>query len=104
MNLVSKKFFLFIVSLLLIALILRDIPYINILSANRIWLVYTFLLIFLIFPREGHSMLFLAIFLLFITLALTLFNLTNLAEAFGVIIYFLVWAIVVVRIFSLRKQ
>lgn len=103
MNLLGKKL-LFFTSILLIALILRDIPYINILSANKIWLVYVFLLIFLILPREGNSMVYLAIVLLFITLALTLFNLINLAEAFGVIIYFLLLAIVFVRVFSLRKE
>ncbi|OGH18875.1 MAG: hypothetical protein A3F31_04850 [Candidatus Levybacteria bacterium RIFCSPHIGHO2_12_FULL_38_12] len=94
----------FILSILLISLFFRETPYLNILVANKIWLVYIFLFLFLFPPKKGRTILYVSIFLLIFSLILTLLNFINLAEFFGIVIYFLLWAAVIVKVFSLRES
>lgn len=103
MKLSNTKIFI-VLSILLVALFLRETPYLNILAANRVWIIFLFLFLFLFQPKEGKTILYISIFLLIITLILILLHVTNLAEFFGIIIYFLLWAAVIIKIFTLRNN
>ncbi len=98
---------MFLVVLVLITLLVRDLPYFNVLVINRIWIVYllALLLIFLSNIRfHVRYVVYFTLALFVVGLVLTLLRLTFFADGVGVIIYFALWIILIHRIFLYFKQ
>ena len=91
-------------ALLLAALFLRDVPYLNILFVTRAYLFYIALFLFL-FPPKSTRFLFPGIvLLLFLSLMFTILKFTEIAELLGVIMYFALWILVLSRILLYLKS
>ncbi len=89
-----------LLALLLLVLVSRDIPYINILFVNKVWIAYV-LLIFLLFSfyvkLQERIYRFLIVFIVFAIVA-TLLKVNLIAEGIGFLIYLLLWFVVILRI------
>lgn len=104
----KKNLTFILLILLIISLALRELPYINILVAGRLWIFYGLLLFLLIFPwKIRYSpplvLILLSGLLLLGAFLLTLGRFFTFAEMFGVVIYFLLWAAVIFKITDLWK-
>lgn len=102
----SGKKLLTLFILILLTLFLRDLPYVNVTFIGKMWLIYFALLLFTILVSIRFRVIFLwyATFVLFFAaLILTLLRLPFFAESVGVLIYFLLWAIVIYRLMSFIK-
>lgn len=96
-------FFLFITFLLL----LRDIPYFNVLIINKLWIVYIFVIAIIALFFVSRKKIYLGVaffFLLFLALILTLAGVIVGADAIGIVIYILVWLVVIQKIFALIRE
>lgn len=103
---VSSKKFLMLFILILLTLFLRDLPYLNVTFIGKMWLIYFALLLFIILVSIRFRVMFFwyATFVLFFAaFVLTLLRLPFFAESVGVLIYFLLWAIVIHRLMSFIK-
>ncbi len=101
----SKQLFVLLI-LVLLTLLLRDLPYLNIVFISRIWLIYVAILLFVILVSIKFRVILLwyvTFALFFIAFVLTLARLPFFAESIGVFIYFLLWAIVIHRLISFVK-
>lgn len=98
-----------IVALLFIMLILllRDTPYLNILIINKLWIVYLLvvaIIAFFFIPRN-KGYLTIALFVsLFLALILILTGITFVAEVIGIILYVLLWLIVLHKVTSFVRE
>lgn len=101
---VNYKKFTFALLLLIITLILREIPYINILVVRELWVFYLILLFLLIFPLSPRRLSLLVIFLFLTALFFSFLKLTYFSELAGVTIYFLLWLVVGLRIKEFFKK
>lgn len=101
----EKTKILLILVLLLLSLVFRELPYVNVLVAGKLWIFYGLLLLVLIFVRKIRNLplVLLGIFFLFIAFLLTLFNLNFFAEILGLGIYFLLWLAVILKIIDFLK-
>lgn len=99
----EKQKILIIFGFLVLSLILRELPYVNVLVAGKLWIFYGLLFLFLIFPWKVHPslLILLSMFLLLTALLFTLAKLYNFAEILGLAIYFLLWLAVILRIAKL---
>lgn len=102
----QKKIIFITILLLLLSLIIRELPYINVLVAGKIWIFYGLLFLFLIFPWKVHPslLILLSMFLLLTALLFTLAKLYNFTEILGLAIYFLLWLAVILRIVDFLKS
>ena len=100
---IQGKKTLIIITLIIISLFVRELPYVNVLFANRIWIFYVFLFIFL-YPirKKEHLFTIAASFLLF-ALVFTLLDLDPFAEVLGDLIYGLLWIVLFLHIRSLIR-
>lgn len=97
------KIFVFVV-LLLVALFLRDVPYLNIVFVPRMYLIYIALFFFLFPPKTTRTLFFGILLLLFLTIIVTVLQFMLTAELLGVILYFVLWVLVLSRIVSYIKS
>lgn len=79
--------------LTILALILKEMPYINLLVVKPLWLFYLVLIFLFFFPLKVPILFILTILLLALALAATFYQLTYFAELAGLVIYFLLWFI-----------
>lgn len=89
----NRKTFLFF-WILLITLLLRDVPYINIIFINQLWIVYLLLLIIYIFSNVTiyfKHVFFTSLFFFVIAMVLSLYRLSFIAEAVGILLYLFFW-------------
>lgn len=96
-------FFLFSTVLLL----LRDIPYLNVLIIEKLWLIYLLLLFWILsyfIPKKVDIFFFAVFSLLFIALLFSFLKITIIPEAVGIIIYALLWLIIVQSIIQLVRS
>jgi len=103
----NNKQFLVLLTLVLLTLLLRDLPYLNVIFVSRIWLIYFAILLFVIFAGIKFRVTllwFVTFVLLCATFALTILRLSFFAESIGVLIYFLLWAIVIHRLIGFVKD
>lgn len=95
--------FLLIINLLL----LRDAPYINVFVIDKLWVIYTLLILgiaFFLIPRK-ESYLWGALFSLpLIPLIFTLVRIPIAAEFIGVIFYSILWFAVIFKIISFVRE
>lgn len=95
--------FLFIILILL----LRDAPYINVLIINKLWIAYILLILVITFffiPRKESYLWGTLFFLPFIALIFTLTGITIGAEVVGVIFYSILWFTVLFKIISFVQE
>lgn len=95
--------FLFIILILL----LRDAPYINVLILNQLWIAYILLIsviIFFFIPRKENYLWGIIFFLPFIALIFTLLRIAIGAEVVGVIFYSILWFAAIHRIISFVRE
>lgn len=97
------KKIIFVLAVLLVTLFFRDTPYLNILVVNKVWLAYILIFLFLFPPKKARNLIYITVALLLVSLVLTLLNINNLAEFFGIVIYFLLWVTFIVKVASLKK-
>ncbi len=102
----NKQIFILLI-LVMLALLLRDVPYLNILFISRIWLIYFAILLFVLFAgiKFRVTIIWLATYMLFGTaFVLTILRLPFFAEFIGVLIFFLLWTIVIHRLIGFFKD
>ncbi len=104
----QKERFLFLLTvLILITLLLRDLPYFNVLIVNRIWIIYLLILLLLILSGMKFKVRHVsyAVLLLFIgAFILALLGLTFFAEGVGAVLYFALWIVFIHGIYSFLKE
>ncbi len=86
---------------ILFTLLLRDLPYINVIIIGKIWIIYLLILLLFLLSsiRFKFAMVsYLTILLFLAAFVLTLFNLTFFAEAIGILIYFSLWILFVNKV------
>lgn len=96
----NRKMFFFI-WILLITLLLRDIPYINVLFINHLWIVYLLILFFFLFSNVRISLrhvLYATLLFFAGAFTLSLFRFVFMAEAVGILLYFFFWIIFVLKL------
>lgn len=102
----NKQIFILLI-LVLLTLFLRDLPYLNVLFISRIWLMYFAILLFVLFAgiKFRATIIWLATYVLLgVAFVLTILQLPFFAEFIGVLIFFLLWAIVVHRLIGFFKD
>lgn len=103
---VTKKF-AFLIFFLLLVLFLRDTPYINVYIINKIWILYIALFFIAFPPRSIFHLVILTLALLIIANVFTFLNFLIIAEIFGMIIYFVLVIVIILKIYlfisDLRK-
>lgn len=102
----SKQLFVFLI-LILVTLLLRDLPYVNVVFISRLWLVYFAILMFVILASLKFRVTILwytTIALFVMSFMLTLMRLPFFAESVGVLIYFFLWIIVIHRLIEFAKD
>jgi hypothetical protein len=81
---------------ILLTLLIRDLPYINVTIINKIWIIYLLLLLVLALMsirfRYAHILLCTSI-LIFTAFVLELLSIVFVADMIGIFIYFLLWII-----------
>lgn len=93
--------FLFV---LIVALFLKDAPYVNTLFLDKIWVVDVVLILMLllsVFSLSERKNNFFIILLIIIAGIFSVFQLTKLADAVGIVLYLLLWVAVIMQIRSL---
>lgn len=96
-------FFLFLIVLLL----LRDLPYFNVLVIERLWIIYLLLIIvglFYFIPKRTSVFFFGAFSLIFIAAVFNFVGIAIIPEIIGIIIYGLLWTIVLQKIIYLVRS
>lgn len=102
----SKQLFILLIFILL-TLLLRDLPYLNVALISKIWLIYFAILFFVILSSVKFRVIllwYLTFALFFISFVLTLMPLPFFAESIGILIYFSLWAIVIHKLIGFAKD
>ena len=95
--------FLFII----IILLLRDAPYINVFVIDKLWVVYILLIlgaVFSLIPRKESYLWGVLFFLPLIPLIFTLVKIPIAAEFIGVVFYSILWFAVLIKIVSFVRE
>lgn len=100
---INKKLLLFS-SFLLVFLFFRDVPYLNIFFITKIWIAYILLFIFLFPPRKSEHLFYVLIGIILLALIFTMLRFFVITEMQGIVIYFTLFTIVILRILSLIKK
>lgn len=117
----NKKTYFFL-SLILLILLLRDLPYINILIIDKVWILYVFIFLLLALWNIRIKMRFI-IYFSFVILAIALFlsiiqmsrlfegfkivrylQLPSFLEGVGIVIYFFLLIFVIYKIYFFTKS
>ena len=97
----------FLVLVILFTLLLRDLPYFNVIVIGKMWIVYLllFLALFLSRVRMKITTFYGIIMLLFgLALAFSIFALKFFSETIGIILYFSLWIVWGVKMWSKREE
>lgn len=93
--------------LILLTLLLRDVPYFNVLIIGKIWILYLliFLVIVMAWIRFRYAI-FLqgTVILLLVAYVFTIAGIPFLAEAIGILVYFSFWIIFIHAVVMSTKQ
>lgn len=112
----KKNLNTFIIILLFIALILRETPYLNLFFIDKAWVIYIFLLFLFIALNLAPKMNFIfkinysllvlvsSMILLLLSLIFTLVGPKSVADILGIIIYFLLWSALILRMIDFLKE
>ena len=90
----NNKYLFFITLLVLLTLLIRDLPYVNVAIIGRMWIVYLLILLVVILTslRFKYTLVLGATYFLFlIALTFTLLSIPFIADAIGVLVYFSLW-------------
>jgi hypothetical protein len=93
-----------LIGLLLILLIARDIPFVNLLSVNRIWVGYIILLVLFIvfnFPTDKVNYLVFFVVILLFGIIFTILNIPSMADVMGVTMYIFLWLVAIAKIIKI---
>jgi len=104
---VSNKQLFVLLTLVILTLLLRDSPYMNVLFIGRIWLFYFAILLFLIFIAIKFKVVFLwygAFILCILAFVFVVLRLPFFAELNGVLIYFALWIIVIHKLIDFVRN
>ncbi len=91
---------------ILLTLLLRDLPYFNVIYINRIWLLYLTILLIVLLSNVRFKISRLrnvTVLLFFASYILTLSGLLFFAEALGTLIYFSLWTFLAAAFVSYLK-
>lgn len=95
-----NKIYLLII-LMLAFLLLRDMPYINVLIINKIWAAYIIcfaLVLFSFISLKVRSILIFLTILFLTSIVLNILRFYSISEISGIIIYFLLWFLAISKI------
>lgn len=102
----NRKIFLFL-WVLLVTLLLRDVPYLNVLFINQLWIVYLLMLFIFIFSNVTiylrHVFITALLFFAF-ALVLSLFKFVFLAESVGILVYLFFWIILTLVLRDIKNE
>jgi len=101
---IKNRKLLIILTVLILSLLVRELPYVNVLFLNKLWVFYIFLFLYLFPPKRKKFILFLIFLLLGIILILTILNFVVFAEAIGNIIFMLVLVFLVMKLSDFLKE
>jgi len=93
--------------LMLMTLLLRDLPYVNVIVINKMWILYVGMVLLVAFSRIRFkfSIVFYGTVALFVaSFILTLLGLTFVAEGIGIFIYFALWILLLHAIGSYVRK
>lgn len=96
-----------IVLVILFTLLLRDLPYFNVVIIGKMWMIYLLLFLVILTSRVGvklTAVTFVIVFLLGVALLLTLSNLKFFAEIVGIILYFCMWIVMLAKMWSYIQE
>ena len=102
----SKQFFVLLI-LILLTLLLRDLPYVNVVFISRIWLIYFAILFFVLLAGIKFRVILLwysTFVLLIAAFVLALMGLPFFSESVGMLIYFSLWAVVIHALIGFAKE
>lgn len=102
MNNVKK--IILVIALLILLLLIRDVPYLNIFVINKVWIGYIILLFFLFPPKNVKHLFYLTAFFFCMGVLFVFINFPLISEAQGIILYFLLWIVLVLKIKELLKD
>ena len=92
---------------LVLTLLLRDAPYINVFIIDKLWLVYVLLILgvaFFFIPRKAGYSKGTLFSLPIIALAFTLVKVAIAAEVIGIILYLILWIVVLFKVISFVRE
>lgn len=104
---ITHQHILALTILILVTLLLRDLPYFNVIVINKIWILYLIMLLLVALSsiRFKFSIVSYVTLLLFVAaFILTLLGLTFFAEGIGTLIYFALWILLIYNIISFMKK
>jgi len=108
----SKKIIFFLI-LIILSLVLREMPYVNVLVAGKLWIFYLVLLFLLFFfpfasyfskTATSSALVIFTILVIFSLFLFTIFKITYFAEMIGVVFYFLLWLIVCLKMMEFFRK
>lgn len=100
----NLKKIIFLLLFIILSLIVRETPYINIFLIGKLWMFYLLVLFLFLFPLSVFPLFILLILFLLVAFILTIFKLTYFAESIGVVIYFLLWVIFLLKLKEFLKK
>ena len=106
-NMINNRNTVIFLLFILVTLFLRDVPYLNVFFVNKLWIFYLFLLaFFLIYMLRAKLkyLIYLCLALIIPTLLFILVKLNYFADAVGIFVYFFLWIVVAVKIYSLIRS
>lgn len=89
---IERKIIIFIILFFIVSLI-KEVPYVNVLVIDKIWVIYGFLVFCLFIPYIVDSISYTIPILLLLALIVTLFHLNNVGEIIGILLYILIWIV-----------
>ena len=96
-----------VVLAILFTLLLRDLPYFNVVIIGKMWIVYLFLFLVILLSRirvKLSTISYVTILLLGVAMVLTLLSLKFFAEAIGIILYLSMWIVLGVKMWSYLRE
>ncbi len=93
----EKKLIILLV-FIFITTFIKEIPYVNILVFDKVWVLYPVLLFLLFFPYNVRSILFSIPLLLLIALVATILGIDLVGEVVGVVVYTFLWIVGILKV------
>ena len=93
---ISQRRLVWLSIFILLTLLLRDLPYVNVVVINKMWIIYLLILLFIALSSikfKVSIVLYTTILLFLIAFIWTLLRLNFFADAIGSLIYFSLWII-----------
>lgn len=93
---ISQKHLVWLSILILLTLLLRDLPYVNVIVIKKMWIFYLLILLFVALSSIKFKVSLVAyatVFMFLVAFILTLLQLNFFADGIGTLIYFSLWII-----------